>query len=140
MDTIQSDALRDLRRELGDVAVRSSASDIVRFLRDNSWLSPVLAESLEQRNEADGPVLGVAAVVTPADEAAVVRLAAIAARHRLPLTPRGAGTSNFGLLTPAEGGIIVDLRSIAGPARIDGAAARAPAGTLQGAVETAARA
>jgi hypothetical protein len=140
MDTIESDALRDLRRELGDAAVRSAAPDIVRFLRDNSWLSPVLAESLEARSESDGPVLGVAAVVTPVDEAAVVRLAAIAARHRLPLTPRGAGTSNFGLLTPSEGGIIIDLRSIAGPPQIDCEAACAPAGTLQGAVEAAARA
>jgi FAD/FMN-containing dehydrogenase len=58
----------------------------------------------------------------------------------LPLTPRGAGTSNFGLLTPSDGGLIVDMRGITGPAIIAGDGARAPAGALQGAVETAARA
>ena len=93
---------------LSAAAVRTSVPEIVRFLRDNSWLSPVLAQALERRNESDGSVLGVQAVVTPATEADVISLAAIAARHRLPLTPRGAGTSNFGLLTPAEGGVIVD--------------------------------
>jgi len=135
-----TDAVRELRGELGDRAVRTAAPDIVRFLRDNSWLSPVLAQALERQTAADGSVLGVQAVVTPANEADVVVLAAIAARHRLPLTPRGAGTSNFGLLTPTEGGIIVDLRSIAGAPVIANGSVRAPAGTIQGAVETAARA
>lgn len=130
METIESGAVRELRQELGDASVRASVPEIVRFLRDNSWLSPVHQAELERRNEADGPVLGVQAVVSPADEAAVVRLAAIAARHRLQMTPRGAGTSNFGLLTPADGGVIVDMRAIAGPAVVAGDDARAPAGTL----------
>jgi hypothetical protein len=136
----ETDAVRELRRALGDRAVRTAAPEIVRFLRDNSWLSPVLAQALEQRTESDGSVLGVQAVVTPANEADVVSLASIAARHRLPLTPRGAGTSNFGLLTPADGGIIVDLRSLAGAPVVAGDSANAPAGTLQGDVEKAARA
>lgn len=140
MNAVETDAVRELRRELGDRAVRTSPSDIVRFLRDNSWLSPVLAQELERRSASDGAGLGVQAVVTPANEADVVRLAAIAARHRLPLTPRGAGTSNFGLLTPANGGVIVDLRSLADPAVVDDGAVRAPAGTIQGNVEKAARA
>jgi FAD/FMN-containing dehydrogenase len=140
VETIESGAVRELRRELGEASVRASAPEIVRFLRDNSWLSPVHQAELERRSETDGPVLGVQAVVSPADEKAVVRLAAIAARHRLQMTPRGAGTSNFGLLTPADGGVIVDMRGIAGPAVIAADSARAPAGTLQGAVETAARA
>jgi FAD/FMN-containing dehydrogenase len=139
VDTIESNALRELRAELGAASVRSKAPEIVRFLRDNSWLSPVHQAELERRSEADGPVLGVQAVVSPVDEAAVVRLAAIAARHRLQMTPRGAGTSNFGLLTPADGGIIVDMRGIAGPAVLSRNAANAPAGTLQGDVETEAR-
>ncbi|MGA2395090.1 MAG: FAD-binding oxidoreductase [Candidatus Lustribacter sp.] len=140
MDTIQTDTVRELRAELGDDAVRSSVTEIVRFLRDNSWLSPVHQAALAARTESDGAGLGVLAVVTPADEAAVMRLAALAARRRLPLTPRGAGTSNFGLLTPSDGGLIVDMRGLTGPAVITGDAARAAAGTLQGNVESAARA
>ena len=140
MDTLESDALRELRAELGAGAVRSSPADIVRFLRDNSWLSPVHVAALEARTAADGAGLGVLAVVTPPDEAAVVRLAALAARRRLPLTPRGAGTSNFGLLTPSDGGVIVDMRGLNGPPAIANGGASAPAGALQGAVEIAARA
>jgi hypothetical protein len=140
MNATETAAVRELRGALGAAAVRTSAPEIVRFLRDNSWLSPGLAQALERRNESDGSVLGVQAVVTPATEADVVSLAAIAARHRLPLTPRGAGTSNFGLLTPAEGGVIVDLRRLTGPAVLAAGSANAPAGTLQGSVEKAARA
>ena len=54
MNATETDAVRELRRELGDRAVRSAPSDIVRFLRDNSWLSPVLAQELERRSESDG--------------------------------------------------------------------------------------
>lgn len=140
METVETDALRELRRELGDRAVRSSPAEILRFLRDNSWLSPVHAQALEKRSASGGLLLGVQAVVTPESEAAVVTLAAIAARHRLPLTPRGAGTSNFGLLTPAEGGVILDMRALAGPPLIANGNARVGAGAVQGDVERAARA
>jgi len=140
MATEQVDAVRELRRELGDRAVRASAADILRFLRDNSWLSPVHAQALEKRSASGGLLLGVCAVVTPANEDEVVRLAAIAARHRLPLTARGAGTSNFGLLSPEEGGIIVDMRALTAAPAIEGNAARAPAGTVQGEIEKAANA
>lgn len=140
METIESGAVRELREALGPHAVRSAPSEIVRFLRDNSWLSPVHQAALEARTAAGGAGLGVVAVVTPADEAAVTRLAAIAARRRLPLTPRGAGTSNFGLLTPEDGGVIVDMRGLTGPPVVANGGARAAAGTLQGDVEVAARA
>jgi len=135
-----ADPVRELRRTLGDASVRASAADILRFLRDNSWLSPVHAQSLERRSATGGLLLGVQAVVSPKTEAEVVQVAAIAARHRLPITPRGAGTSNFGLLTPEDGGIILDMREIAGEPAIAGQAARVPAGTIQGAIERAANA
>lgn len=133
-------AVRELEGALGAETVRSSAADITRVLRDQSWLSPVLQETIARRTEADGPVLGVEAVVTPRTEADVVRTAAIAARHRIPLTARGAGTSNFGLITPEHGGLIIDFRRLAGTPVIEGEVVRAPAGTLQGQVERAARA
>ena len=42
MDTIESDLIRELREALGADAVRSSSEDIVRMMKDESWLSPVL--------------------------------------------------------------------------------------------------
>jgi FAD/FMN-containing dehydrogenase len=140
VSTGTADPLRELRRTLGERSVRSSATEILRFLRDNSWLSPVHAQSLERRSASGGLLLGVQAVVSPKNEAEVMHVAAIAARHRLPITPRGAGTSNFGLLTPEDGGIILDMREIAGDPAIEGQAARAPAGTIQGALERSANA
>src|ERR1700689_1647527 len=83
MNATETEAVRELRSPLGATAVRTSAPEIVRFLRDNSWLSPVLAQALERRNESDGSVLGVQAVITPATEADVINLAGIAARRRL---------------------------------------------------------
>jgi hypothetical protein len=135
-----SDVVRALRAELGDAAVRSAPAEIVRFLRDNSWLSPVHKAALEQRVEAGGRGLGVQAIVSPASEDDVMRLAALAARYRLPLTPRGAGTSNFGLLTPEDGAVIVDMQRLTSLPAVEGGGVRAAGGTLQGAVEGAARA
>ncbi|HXQ53014.1 MAG TPA: FAD-binding oxidoreductase [Stellaceae bacterium] len=140
MDTIESDLIRELREALGADAVRSSSEDIVRMMKDESWLSPVLQRELERRNKTEGAARGVQAVVRPASEEAVRRLAAIAVRHRIALTPRGAGTSNFGLLAPEEGGLIVDFRGLSGEPQVTDGAVRAPAGTFQGTMEKAARA
>jgi FAD/FMN-containing dehydrogenase len=70
----------------------------------------------------------------------VIALARIAAPQRVPLVLRGAGTSNFSLIAPQDGGLIVDLRGLAGPPQVSDGAVRAPAGTLIGHMEKAARA
>jgi hypothetical protein len=133
-------AIRELKAALGDSAVRTSQPDIARVLKDQSWLSPVLQQALEQRSASDGPLLGIEAVVVPASERDVLEAAAIAARHRMPITARGAGTSNFGLVTPEHGGIIVDMRGVMGDARVANGEVSAAAGTAQGVLEKAARA
>jgi hypothetical protein len=140
MDTIETELIRDLREALGPEAVRSSSDDIVRMMKDESWLSPVLQRELDRRKNAEGAVRGVQAVVRPTSDADVRHLAAIAVRHRIALTPRGAGTSNFGLLAPEEGGLIVDMRGLTGEPEVTDGAVRAPAGTFQGTMELAARA
>lgn len=133
-------AIRELRQAIGPGQVRTSEAEIARVLRDQSWLSPVLQRALEQRSEKDGSLLGIHAVVAPRDEGDVLATAAFAARHRIPLTVRGAGTSNFGLVTPEYGGLIVDMRGLAGAPRLGEGRITAPAGTVQGALEKAARA
>lgn len=140
MDTIETDLIRELREALGPDAVRSSSDDIVRMMKDESWLSPVLQRELERRSKTQGAARGVQAVVRPTSDEDVRRLAAIAVRHRIPLTRRGSGTSNFGLLVPEEGGLIVDLRGLSGTPQVTDGAVRALAGTFQGAMENAARA
>src|SRR5439155_10314712 len=72
--------------------------------RDFYWFSPVLRAELDGRSAE--------VVVAPRDEADVLRIAAAAARHRFPLTARGAGTGTFGQMVPLAGGAMVDMTSM----------------------------
>src|SRR5258706_14429525 len=139
MDNPRTTVVRELRETLGDAAVSSSSEEILRLMRDESWLSPILRREIERRTEEEGEGLGLQAVVRPRSEEDVIALARIAAHNRVPLTPRGAGTSNFGLLTPEEGGLIVDFRGLTGDPELRDNTVRAPAGTVQGKMERAAR-
>jgi len=72
--------------------------------RDFHWFSPILREAL------GGKFAEV--VVAPRTEAEVVRIAAAAAKYRVPLTARGAGTGTFGQAVPLAGGAIVDMTAL----------------------------
>lgn len=128
-------ALDDLRSALGEQSVLSAEADIARVLRDNSWLSPLLAAEAARRQATDGPTLGALAVAAPRTEEEVVRLAEVCVAHRLPATPRGAGTSNFGLISPEPGGILVDLRQLRGGGSCREGAVTALAGETLGRME-----
>jgi len=49
------------------------------------------------------------AAVCPTSTDQVARIIRIAAKNRIPVTPRGAGTGLAGSAVPAEGGIVIDL-------------------------------
>jgi Fe-S oxidoreductase/FAD/FMN-containing dehydrogenase len=49
------------------------------------------------------------AVVRPADEGQIVELMKLARERGLKLTPRGASTSGYGGVLPAEGAVVVDI-------------------------------
>jgi hypothetical protein len=139
MSTAETELVRELRETLGAEAVRSSSEEIVKLMQDESWLSPVLQREIERRNQEQGAQMGVQAVVRPTSEDDVVQMASIAAKHRVPMTPRGAGTSNFGLLSPEEGGLIIDFRGLTSDPEVTNGSVRAAAGTFQGKMERAAR-
>lgn len=69
--------------------------------RDYYWYSPILDEELSTRL-AD-------LVVRVNTHADVVRVAEVAARHRIPVTVRGGGTGNYGQCVPLLGGLVVDM-------------------------------
>jgi FAD/FMN-containing dehydrogenase len=94
-------ALGALLNDIGDVPFSVEPSLVRRRSRDYFWYSQVLAEDLKGK-QAD-------VVVTPRDEADVIRVAAACARHRVPLTPRGAGTGNYGQAVPLHGGVLLDM-------------------------------
>ncbi|HYW24986.1 MAG TPA: FAD-linked oxidase C-terminal domain-containing protein [Terriglobales bacterium] len=85
-------ALADLRRIAGDRHVIDDANDLRIFERDGS-ISGALPE----------------AVVLPADRDEVVRVVQVAARHGIPVVPRGAGTGLSGGAITLRGGIALQL-------------------------------
>ena len=74
--------------------------------RDFFWYSPILKQLLNDK-KAD-------IVVCPRDEADIVRVAAACVRYRVPLTPRGGGTGNYGQAVPLAGGVVLDLMAMNG--------------------------
>ncbi len=71
--------------------------------RDFFWYSPVLKRQL---NKVTGEAL-----VTPRDEAELRALLAASYAHGVPVTPRGAGTGNYGQAMPLQGGIVLEMTS-----------------------------
>ncbi|MEM6905725.1 MAG: FAD-binding oxidoreductase, partial [Pseudomonadota bacterium] len=69
--------------------------------RDFYWYSPLLKERL---GEVTGDLL-----VQPKSEAEVLRVLAECYSRDIPVTPRGAGTGNYGQAMPLAGGVVLDL-------------------------------
>ena len=42
----------------------------------------------------------------------MVRVAALCARHRVPLTVRAGGTGNYGQAVPLQGGVLLDITAL----------------------------
>lgn len=90
-----------LLADLGDVPVVTDSTTVRRRSRDYFWYSPILNAQLHG--------LSADVVVVPRNEADVVKVAAACARRRIPLTPRGLSTGNYGQAVPLQGGVLLDL-------------------------------
>jgi FAD/FMN-containing dehydrogenase len=93
-----------LLADIGDISTSLDPADLRRKSRDYYWYSPILAARLKDK-VAD-------IIVTPRDEADVVRVAATCYRHRIPLTVRGGATGNYGQCVPLEGGVLLDMAAM----------------------------
>src|SRR6476619_3520772 len=89
---------------IGDVPVTTDMQRVRLRSRDYFWYSPVLNKQLHGKS-AD-------IVATPRNEADVIAVAAACAKLRIPLTPRGAATGNYGQAVPLEGGVLLDLTAM----------------------------
>lgn len=105
---------------IGDIPHSTDPALCAQKSRDFHWFSPVLRADLRGRVAA--------AVVAPRSEADVVAIARAAARHRVPLTCRGAGTGNFGQAVPLKGGAVLDMSGLTGLRTLDPHRVRAAAG------------
>jgi FAD/FMN-containing dehydrogenase len=86
-----------IRREDNPALVRQKS-------RDFYWYSPVLKRQLEHV-VAD-------IVVAPASEAELLAVMAACFELRIPITPRGTGTGNYGQAMPLSGGAVLDLSGL----------------------------
>lgn len=90
---------------LGDIPVVADPALVRRRSRDmTASFSPVMKDQA-LAHAAD-------VLVRPRDKADVLRVAAAAARARMPLVMRGAGTCNFGQGIPLAGGALVDMTAL----------------------------
>src|SRR3954453_14367184 len=97
-------AVDGLLAELQGLAVESQPQKVKRRSRDFYWYSPVLKRQLDH--------VTAEAVATPRDEAEVVRTLRAAFARRVPVTPRGGGTGNYGQAMPLRGGVVLDLSDL----------------------------
>ena len=95
---------------IGAIKCESNAALVKQKSRDFYWYSPVLKRQLDHVS-AD-------LVVTPANEAEVIAVLKCAHRLGIAVTPRGAGTGNYGQAMPLAGGIILNLAEMDAITRI----------------------
>jgi FAD/FMN-containing dehydrogenase len=93
-----------LLNELHDVPRETERASVRRRSRDYFWYSPILNKQLH----------GLAAdvILMPRDETDVVRIAAACAKRRIPITPRGGATGNYGQAVPLKGGVLLDMNGL----------------------------
>lgn len=134
-----SHLLARLHEALPADRIATGGTEIAALIRDQSWLSPALTDARKQRQASEGAQLGVAAAIAPRGLEELAATVSIAAAERTPITLRGAGTSNFGLIDPSAGGLLLDLRGLTGEAIVGDRHIRAPAGALLGDLERTAQ-
>jgi FAD/FMN-containing dehydrogenase len=96
--------MEKLLTELAGIPLTTDPALVKQKSRDFFWYSPALNRQLN-RCTAD-------AVISPRDEADVIRVAAACVRHRVPLTARGGGTGNYGQAVPLQGGVVLDMTAL----------------------------
>ncbi|MFI5954471.1 FAD-binding oxidoreductase [Cryptosporangium sp. NPDC051539] len=94
----------DFVRLVGPEVVRTDHKELVKLSSDWSKMSPVLQEKLPPGR------FTAQLVVTPLSAEEIPRILTAAFETGVPITPRGAGTGNYGQATPFAGGAVLDLR------------------------------
>jgi FAD/FMN-containing dehydrogenase len=90
-----------LRGLIGSIKWEDNPILVKQKSRDFYWYSPVLKRELEAVT-AD-------VVVSPTSESEVATVLAAAYKLKIPVTPRGAGTGNYGQAMPLTGGVVMNL-------------------------------
>ena len=93
--------IADLKAALGDIKTEDNPAIVKQKSRDFFWYSPVLKRQLDH--------ISADLVVSPRSEAEVIHVLRTCFAHGVPVTPRGAGTGNYGQAMPLSGGVVLNL-------------------------------
>ena len=121
-------ALDPFLADIHAIAFSVDPAELNRKSRDNAAASPILRKSLGV-HRAD-------VVVRPTGKDDLATVVRAAVKHRLPLTPRGGGTANYGQSVPSKGGVLLDMSGFTGITAIREGSVRALAGTLMLQIDT----
>ncbi len=94
-----------LQKRIGGIRCEANPALVKQKSRDFFWYSPVLKRQLDHVS-AD-------LVVSPGSVAEVVETLSAAYELGIPVTPRGAGTGNYGQAMPISGGVVLSLTEMA---------------------------
>lgn len=109
-----------LLKDLGAIQAITDRAQVKLRSRDFYWYSPILKQALKDVT-AD-------LVVVPGSEAELIEVLKACHARRIPVTPRGAGTGNYGQAMPLRGGVLLDLSRLSAVQRIEPGWVRAGTG------------
>ncbi|CDP54091.1 FAD/FMN-containing dehydrogenase [Devosia sp. DBB001] len=115
-------SIANFRADLGDIPVEDRPRLVQQRSRDHYWYSPILKEKLEN--------VTAEIVVSPRSVEEVKIVLAAAYRHNVAITPRGAGTGNYGQAMPLAGGAMLNLMNMDKVLEIKPDRVRAQAGAV----------
>lgn len=122
--------IKRLKKLLGTIKAEDNPLIVKQKSRDFFWYSPVLKRQLDK---VAGDL-----VVMPKNEAEVVETLRLCHECGVPVTPRGAGTGNYGQAMPLAGGVILNLAAMTRIRNIKPGSYIAEAGTVMRQIDEAA--
>ncbi|MGA0562638.1 FAD-binding oxidoreductase [Ancylobacter sp. VNQ12] len=123
--------LAALKARLDGIALEDNPALMRQKSRDFYWYSPPLKRQLDEVS-AD-------LVVSPASEEEVRRVLEACFALAIPVTPRGAGTGNYGQAMPLAGGVVLDLSRLDKVLEISTGRVRAQTGAIIADIDNACR-
>lgn len=115
------------RERIGSIRCEDNPVLVKQKSRDFYWYSPIL------KRELDSVTADIVVSPTTASEVATVLAAAHALR--IPVTPRGGGTGNYGQAMPLSGGVLLSLIDMNRIVRIETGRFVSEPGALIGAID-----
>lgn len=120
-----------LRSIVGDEQIVSAPARLQHDSRDYYWYSPILKPLLDDK-AAD-------LIVRPHSVEELMEVVAATVRQRIPITPQGAATGNYGQGIPMQGGLILSTRHLTRIVEMTPTSARVEAGVILKSIENEAR-